>query len=444
MDKKIIKKILREKRVDVLAKYLFDVELPQGQQDIVKSIVFPDHNRVCISAMTRYGKSFGVSVGVCINIYLKNNKKHLLIAPTNDQAKVIRSEIAKLIVNSPQLQQLIDERGGKTGQRLRKEVSKKKITFKNGCEIRTLSAAGDAKRLMGFGGDVIIMDESVLIDEEVYNKRIFRMLGDNPGSKLIELSNPWHDKNHFGKHWKSERFHNIRIDYKQAIEEGRVTEEFIQEAKENNTKNEFKVLYEAEFPEDTEDTLIKWNWIEEAIDKKLDFDGKIEYGLDVAREGNDLTVLKKILKGDEYVKELDTWSWQQQKTMQTVGKVRNIVGDSDLIKVDEIGVGGGVVDRMEELGMNVKGVKVSQSPDQEKHRFSNKKAQYYFDLRSLLEEGRISLTEHDTTINELDSIRTDFTSTGKLKIIDPNKSPDFSDALMLAIAEEREPFIGIV
>jgi thermostable 8-oxoguanine DNA glycosylase len=90
---------------------------------------------------------------------------------------------------------------------------------------------------------------------------------------------------------------------------------------------------------------------------------------------------------------------------------------------------------MKEMKMNVKGVQVSQSPTREKHRFLNKKAQYYFNLRSKFEEGLIDIKD-DKTCKELNQIKYEFSSNGKIRIIDPDKSPDYADALMLAVCDE--------
>jgi phage terminase large subunit len=433
--KQTIKTIIKEKRVDVLAKFLFNVYLTEGQQEIVKSIVFPDYKRVHIETPTRYGKTFSTAVAICIYIYLHDNKKVLIVAPTADQSQLIRNEVAGLIVSSKEMQSLIDSNEADT--RLKKEVSRKRITFRNRCSLTTLSAEGEANRLMGSGGDLIILDESSLIKTIVYKSKIHRMLADSPTSKLVELGNPWKLKNtgeHFFEHWKSDEFYKIKIDYLQGIKEGRITEEFIQEARETLDPLSFKVLYKVEFPDDSEDVLIQWKWIDNAKEQDFPKQGKIEYGLDPARQGKDLTVLKKVIKHEGKIKELYTWSWEHQDTMSTVGKVKSIVGD-DLVKVDEIGLGGGIVDRMKEMKMNVKGVQVSQSPTREKHRFLNKKAQYYFNLRSKFEEGLIDIKD-DKTCKELNQIKYEFSSNGKIRIIDPDKSPDYADALMLAVCDE--------
>ena len=54
---------------------------------------------------------------------------------------------------------------------------------------------------------------------------------------------------------------------------------------------EFQILYDAEFPDDTEDTLIKYEWIESSISSEYKLKRpQIVAGLDVAEMGKDLTV----------------------------------------------------------------------------------------------------------------------------------------------------------
>ena len=80
--KQTIKQILRNKDAPLLTKRLFNVNLTKKQIDIVQSIAFPDNKRVVISCMTRYGKSFCVSIGVLIFMLYQRNKKILLLSPT--------------------------------------------------------------------------------------------------------------------------------------------------------------------------------------------------------------------------------------------------------------------------------------------------------------------------------------------------------------------------
>ena len=92
-------------------------------------------------------------------------------------------------------------------------------------------------------------------------------------------------------------------------------------------------------------------------------------------------------------------------------------------------------DGLVKKGFKVVQVKVGESPTREKWRFMNKKAQYFWYLRTLFEEGRISIPKNHNLIHQLTQMKFEKTAGEKVKIIDPEeKSPDFADSLYLACA----------
>ncbi|MEK9740680.1 MAG: hypothetical protein VW262_05780, partial [Flavobacteriaceae bacterium] len=161
--KQILSEIIRNEDVFALCKFFFNVEITEGQEQIIRNIIFPSKKRVVISAYTRYGKSYAVSMAVCIYILLNEKKRINLIAPTGDQTQILRNYITGFIIEHEMLRSMVDLALSMDTDRLKKEVSKKRITFKNGCELRVLSAQGSGDRLMGWGGDLIVLDESCLV-----------------------------------------------------------------------------------------------------------------------------------------------------------------------------------------------------------------------------------------------------------------------------------------
>ena len=250
----LIKRAVREKNIGFLCHYFFGTTLTKGQTEIARAIAFPDNNRNVISCCTRYGKSYVAARAILVNISLHSNKRNLIIAPTIEQANIIRNYISEAIMTSSFFSELVDINA--TGiDRLKTEVSKKRITFTNGASLMILSAEGEGKRLMGHGADgLLIIDESCLIDYEVYRAKIHRMLGDDPESVLIEIGNPWHTDGQMHVHWLDPNFKKIHIDDKQALEEKRITPEFLAEQKASLTDIEYRVLYQSLFPDDSQAT----------------------------------------------------------------------------------------------------------------------------------------------------------------------------------------------
>ena len=459
--KQTIKQILRNKDAPLLTKRLFNVNLTKKQIDIVQSIAFPDNKRVVISCMTRYGKSFCVSIGVLIFMLYQRNKKILLLSPTMEQSKIIRNYISQFIIESELFRGMVDI--ALTGlDRLKSEVSKKRITFKNGCEVHILSAEGTAERLMGFGGDVVILDESCLIAFEVYRSKISRMLGDNPDSILIEIGNPWDRNNQMYQHWIDPTYKKIHVGYKTALKEGRINQSFLDEQKKLLTPIEFEVLYKANFPEESVDSVFKFKEVERASKTLIPEEDNIQYiiSCDVADKGLDSTVIMwgwtNIDTGEYIIK--DIYSEPQSDNMKIAGKINEWFREkgADIINIDTIGVGTGVVSRVRELLRNkevlinachfgegigaaskykprVSERREERKSDSPKKRFLNRKAEQYFRLRDIFEEDLIEIPKHQKLIAELMSMRWETTSSGKIRIIDPDKSPDFADALVYFI-----------
>jgi hypothetical protein len=120
------------------------------------------------------------------------------------------------------------------------------------------------------------------------------------------------------------------------------------------------------------------------------------------------------------------------------------------VKVDEIGVGAGVVDRCYQRGCSVTGVDVSKAAIN-KEKFINQRAEHYWNLRERFEDGSISmyplvsqLSKPDMIklIEQLCSIRYEYNPTGKVQIWSKEKmrrekikSPDLAEAVMLAFAD---------
>jgi len=204
---------VKQKKVKGLTKLFFNVDLTPKQVEIVKEIAYDEHKRVLIVCMTRYGKSFCTSIGLLLWILMHPNKRLAIVAPTNEKTTIIRNHMANFIVKSPMFINLlhIEKRGF---SKIQMEVSRKRMTWKNGVEMRTLSAEDRGDALMGHGADKVVVDEECDIDHETYRSKITRMLGDNPDSVYNALGNPWHPDNQMHEHWVNKKWFKIHIDYK--------------------------------------------------------------------------------------------------------------------------------------------------------------------------------------------------------------------------------------
>jgi hypothetical protein len=209
-----------------------------------------------------------------------------------------------------------------------------------------------------------------------------------------------------------------------------------------------KVL--GDFPQTTTDGLIPLKWIRAAQERELKPGLPNELGVDIGgggdpniiahRRGPVVRILRKDVEPD---------------TMKTAGHIIQALRktDADCAKIDVIGIGRGVVDRGRELKKPFIGVnvaerplsrartraerKVGKRPDQE---FANLKAEGYWNLRTLFQDGTIDIDPLDEDLAaQLAALKYDANSRGETIIIgkkelreEIDRSPDEAEAVMLA------------
>jgi phage terminase large subunit len=159
-------------------------------------------------------------------------------------------------------------------------------------------------------------------------------------------------------------------------------------------------------------------------------------GFDVARMGKDYSVLINITYDEVVtVRQIDFFS--KIELMELCGWAVQLFKklSPDKIMVDAIGVGAGVFDRLNEQGLPVVAVNVAESPCHKQEDYKNKKSEMYWNLRQLFEKENIKIPpipNANKLMAELSQMKYKYDSSGKLQIVDPEKSPDFADALALA------------
>ncbi|MBQ3447776.1 MAG: hypothetical protein IJG37_09060 [Synergistaceae bacterium] len=204
----------------------------------------------------------------------------------------------------------------------------------------------------------------------------------------------------------------------------------------------YQVRVMGNFPQQGEDTLIPLLWIELAMERWEDTpDGQpVQIGVDVAAFGSDKTVIA-VRKGQK-VTTLNVYS--QKDTRETAGLVRLHAQENETqkIAVDEIGIGRGVVDSLEEEGFYDVGVNVAERAT-DPERYHNLRAELWYSFRELLDPDKepIALPPDDELLSELASVKYKLDARGAIQIEskeDMKKrlghSPDRADAVVLAFA----------
>ena len=194
--------------------------------------------------------------------------------------------------------------------------------------------------------------------------------------------------------------------------------------------------------------LFSYADIRSAIDRKFyigDAENNFEdepkiMGVDIAAEGTDESVA--IIRQGNKVLWLETWAFAN--TMATTGKIITLKDrfNPAVINIDAIGIGKGVHDRLDELNIAHNGIVVGETAKDKEH-YINIRAEIYFGLKNRFEEAEISIPDDQDLIAQLSTIRWDFESDKRLKLVSKKemknkyriKSPDKADALALCFME---------
>lgn len=185
------------------------------------------------------------------------------------------------------------------------------------------------------------------------------------------------------------------------------------------------------------DVLINSKYVEKARKNQVEHQGSLIIGVDVAISDRDRTAI--IRRKGRCAYNLEKFS--NYNTMEISGRLKRIIIEENPHKmyVDCIGIGAGVVDRMQEMGFDcVEGVNVARSAN-DKDRFKNLRAELWCDMRDwFYNEMIVEIPDSDELHGELCSLGFKHNSNGQVQIESKDDlrargmpSPDGADALSL-------------
>jgi len=292
---------------------------------------------------------------------------------------------------------------------------------------------------------MLVVDEASGVPEQVFEAAAGSMSGHN--ATTIMLSNPTRSSGTFfesqtrmADSWWTRRW--------SCVDSPLVSDEFVEEMRlrYGEESNAFRIRVLGEFPLADDDTIIPFHLVEAAIhrDVEVDIERKPVWAVDPARFGSDRTAFCK--RVGNVITEVK--SWRGLDLMQTVGRVMaeyealNPSARPSEILVDSIGVGAGVVDRLRELGVPVRGVNVAESPSMGET-YNNLRTELWFKTKAWLEDRSCKVPKDDELLADLTSIRYSFTSSGKMAAESKDqmrkrglRSPDLADAVCLTMASD--------
>ena len=196
-----------------------------------------------------------------------------------------------------------------------------------------------------------------------------------------------------------------------------------------------------QFPRQAASQFISTADVEGAMNRQLEYDDYANFpvymGVDVARFGDDRSCI--LLRQGPKV--LDIQTFEGADTVQVANIATGVLKsrkDIQMVFVDEVGVGAGVVDMMRRYDDRVTGVNVGRRPTNMKL-YKNLRVELWDKMRQDI--PKMDLPSNESLKRELTTIEYDFTDQGQMRLerkIDIKRrgleSPDIADALALTYA----------
>lgn len=204
-----------------------------------------------------------------------------------------------------------------------------------------------------------------------------------------------------------------------------------------NDSNTYRIRVLGLPPITDEQTLIPWEWIEDAVDREIDIpiNAPVIKGLDCGGGGDKSIIATR--------KGLKVFSFKKNNSPDSV-VLANWAGNNidaeqpDVFRVDTIGIGWAVEGMLREKKGGIIEAADSRRTADNSDKFINKRAEMYWNLRTAFERSVISIPDDEELKNQLGAMKTELDNRGRIKILDKKiikkelgHSPDEADALAL-------------
>lgn len=182
--------------------------------------------------------------------------------------------------------------------------------------------------------------------------------------------------------------------------------------------------------------MIQSDWARMAINREIVEEDKPIVASDIARFGDDEIVIDY---GRGY-RLIEQECHSKRSLMETVGMIiwKRKKEKARLLVVDDVGMGGGVTDRLREQGEYVMSINGGEIATDDK--YVNLKTQMWWHARELFQAGKVSIINDPILIRQLGVVKYEYRSNGKIVIETKEqikkrlgRSPDRADALILML-----------
>ena len=358
-----------------------------------------------------------------------------LVMDPNKSAACMR-EVQKSIAKSSK--KLIEERIRHYGVQDYFEILQTEIRCTRGNGVIIFNGLQDhtvdsIKSLEGF--DICWVEEAQSISE--HSLDILTPTFRKDGAELWFSWNPRYQTDAIKKLFREKK--NSILVHADYLNNPFCTKSLIEEAEEMkiNDYEKYQHIYLGK-EKDNLDSLFSFTLLHQSNNRnEITNDGVHTWALDVARYGDDKSELT-VRKGQElYHKE----SFTKIDTMELAAKVSYLykreVNKPQAVYVDVVGVGAGVADRLNQLGLPV--IEVNGAAASDNPIYLNKRTEMYFNLKEWMERNR-AVTD-DETDEELMAMEYEYGRNEKIQLVPKKKikdtigrSPDKADSYAMHFA----------
>jgi hypothetical protein len=427
----------------LLVREVFGADPDVFQEEILLAVQTGER-RLSVVSGHGVGKTTVLAWCCCCMLLTRFPQKTVCTAPTSGQLfNALYAEVVKWLTKLPDVMlSFIEIQSERIYHRAAPQESY--VAFETSRPEKPEALAG----VHSDGYVLLIGDEASGIHEIIFEAASGSMSGHNATTLLagnpVRTSGLFYDTHHkLRDTWRT-----IQIS---CVDHPRVAQDFVEDMARRYgvNSNQYRVRVLGEFPLGDDDTIIPRALAEAALVRDVQaIEVRPIWGLDPAWKGKDVTALC-VRVGNYQKGEIETRAGYN--TMQTAGWIKSRYdgcneGDRpSIIVIDVIGIGAGVVDRLEEQGVPVLGVNVSEgdllsNPD----KYLNLRAELWWKGLAWLEKRNCKLDDPEL-VEELVTVKKDHSSTGKLKAEGKKemrkrgvKSPNRADAFLLTLAEEAE------
>jgi len=434
------------------------VEPTKQQKKILLSVAGFHSDKGKFGTTVRSGKGVGKSFAAVLVmlwwlVCYKNSLVHVTATKEKQLKTIIWGEAEQLIRSSPFLSQFLDWQS--TSIHVRGGAAHWQAFMNTAKTVEAIH--GEHRNDM-----LIIADEASGIASEILDALVGGMTDEH--NLMLMISNPtlchgffYDSHNENGDQWDKLHF--------SARDSERVSASHIARLERKYGPNSPTIAIEVdgEFPEQSDYALFSGHWFESAADKGTFNDSdQVEMGVDVARFGSDFTSVA-IRRGSDL---LYLERWHGAEITHSTGAIVRLLEEFpevSVLKIDEIGVGGGLLDiicEQQDDGrirpeVEIAGVNVADSPDDD-NEYVQLRDQMWFEFADRLRDGAMGVDEgvdeelYSILRSECLPVEYAFKADGRRKVDSKDdmrkkigSSPDLTDAVLIAFREQEVGVIAI-